>query len=91
MMLGVSIGEFKHLLSEVNWESATQLKNANNVDNRFLYISSGLCDLASPGRKKIKLKNLSSPWMARVLKKLSKRKMSFMKEIIGKSKHKHFF
>ena len=40
-----SIDQFKHLLSEVNWESFNQLKDANNAYNRLLFIFSSLYEV----------------------------------------------
>ena len=40
-----SIDQFKHFLSEVNWESFNQLKDANNVYNRLLFIFSSLYEV----------------------------------------------
>ena len=40
-----SIDQFKHFLSEVNWESFNQLKDSNNVYNRLLLIFSSLYEV----------------------------------------------
>ena len=40
-----SIDQFKHFLSEVNWESFNQLKDSNNVYNRLLFIFSSLYEV----------------------------------------------
>ena len=40
-----SIDQFKHFLSEVNWESFNQLKDANNAYNRLLFIFSSLYEV----------------------------------------------
>ena len=40
-----SIDQFKHLLSEVNWESFNQLKDANNAYNRLLFIFSSFYEI----------------------------------------------
>ena len=39
------IDQFKHFLSEVNWESFNQLKDSNNVYNRLLFIFSSLYEV----------------------------------------------
>ena len=56
------------MLSEVNWENVTQLNYGNNVYNIFLSIFSGFHELVSlKQKKKIKLYNQSSLWMAKDL------------------------
>ena len=60
-----SIDQFKHLLSEVNWESFNQLKDANNAYNRLLFIFSSLYEVLNIIQEK---KNSTNFWKREAIK-----------------------
>ena len=60
-----SIDQFKHFLSEVNWESFNQLKDANNVYNRLLFIFSSLYEVLNIIQEK---KNSTNIWKREAIK-----------------------
>ena len=74
------IGDFKYLLRNIAWTDVLSNKNASEAYDSFLSKFTDLYNIAFPKKEvKIKIKNLMSPLITKVLLKSFKRKKIYEK------------
>ena len=86
----ISVKKFKYKLRTVSWDSITNLSDTNKTYDNFIEIFSSLYDEYFP-KKKIKLKpqKHNSPWIAKGIKKSSKRKQKLYEKFLKNKNEKN--
>ena len=86
-----NILNFKTVFNSTDWGLLTQTLSTNDSYNIFLEIFIQIYDQAFPERKiEMKQKNLSSPWISKGLRKLSKRKQRLYEKCLKLRSDKNY-
>ena len=82
---------FKTIFNSIDWDLLTQTLSTNDSYNIFLERFIRIYDQAFPERIiEIKQKNLSSPWISKVLRKSSKRKQHLHEKSLKQRSDKNY-